>query len=163
MSRKILSMLCAGLVLAGGVAHAETRVAKPVPVYDPALAKALGADEHGMRSYVLVILKTGPKKATDKAERARIFEGHFANMGRLAFEGKLAVAGPLDGKEDRRGIFILATADIDEAKTWVATDPVIQSGEMVAEYHKFFSSAALMMVNEVHGKIEKPKSTAPAR
>jgi hypothetical protein len=34
---------------------------------------------------------------------------------------------------------------------------------MVAEYHKFFSSAALMMVNEVHGKVEKPKSTAPAR
>jgi len=159
MSRKVLSMLCAGLLLAAGAAGAETRIAKPA-VYDAALAKSLGADEHGMRSYVLVILKTGPKKVTDKAERARIFAGHFANMGRLASEGKLAVAGPLDGKEERRGIFILATSDIDEARTWVATDPVIESGEMVAEYHKFFSSAALMMVNEVHGKIEKPKPAA---
>ena len=163
MSGKMSSMLCAVLLLAAAAGHAETRVARPAPVYDPALAKSLGADENGMRSYVLVILKTGPKKITDKAERARIFEGHFANMGRLAFEGKLAVAGPLDGKEDRRGIFILATGDIDEAKAWVATDPVISSGEMVAEYHKFFSSAALMMVNEVHGKIEKPKATAPVK
>jgi len=157
---KMMTMVCAGLLLASGFAGAETRVAKPAPVYDAALAKSLGADEHGMRSYVLVILKTGPKKATDKAERAKIFEGHFANMNRLAEDKKLAVAGPLDGKEDRRGIFILATGDIDEAKTWVETDPVIISGEMVAEYHKFFSSAALMMVNEVHGKLEKPKSPA---
>lgn len=160
MSNKILTMVCAGLVLASGAAYAETRVAKPAPMYDAALAKSLGADENGMRSYVLVILKTGPKKATDKAERAKIIEGHFANMSRLAEDGKLAVAGPLDGKEDRRGIFILATGNIDEARTWASTDPIIQSGEMVAEYHRFFSSAALMMVNEVHGKIEKPKTPA---
>ena len=159
MSRTMLTMLTMSsfsLLLAMAPAVAETRVAQ-APVYDAALARSLGADEHGMRSYVLVILKTGPKKATDKAERAKIFEGHFANMNRLAAEGKLAVAGPLDGKEERRGIFILATPDIDEAKTWVATDPVIQSGEMVAEYHKFFASAALMIVNEFHGRIEKKK------
>jgi len=159
MSRKMLTMLTMlnfSLLLATAPAVAETRVAQ-APVYDAALARSLGADEHGMRSYVLVILKTGPKKATDKAERAKIFEGHFANMNRLAAEGKLAVAGPLDGKEERRGIFILATPDIDEAKTWVATDPVIRSGEMVAEYHKFFGSAALMIVNEFHGRIEKKK------
>lgn len=159
MSRTMLTMLTMSsfsLLLAMAPAVAETRVAQ-APVYDAALARSLGADEHGMRSYVLVILKTGPKKATDKAERARIFEGHFANMKRLAADGKLAVAGPLDGKEERRGIFILATPDVDEAKTWVATDPVIQSGEMVAEYHKFFASAALMIVNEFHGRIEKKK------
>jgi len=100
---KMMTMACAGLLLVGGVVNAKTPVAKSAPVYDAALAKSLGADEHGMRSYVLVILKTGPKKATDKAERAKIFEGHFANMNRLAEDGKLAVAGPLDGKEDRRG------------------------------------------------------------
>ena len=31
------------------------------------------------------------------------------------------------------------------------------NGEMVAEYHKFFVSAALMAVNELHAKIQKPK------
>ena len=42
-----------------------------------------------------------------------------------------------------------------EAKKFVATDPVIVNGEMVAEYHKFFGSAALMAVNDIHARIEK--------
>ncbi|MGJ9416817.1 YciI family protein [Massilia sp. CMS3.1] len=125
------------------------------PVYDAELAKSLGADERGMRAYVLVILKTGPNKMADGEARTNMFKGHFANIGKLAGEKKLVLAGPLDGKEGRRGIFVFNTPDIEAAKSWVATDPVIVNGEMVAEYHKFYGSAALMMVNEVHGKIEK--------
>ena len=125
------------------------------PAYDAALATSLGADERGMRQYVLVILKTGPNKMAEGEARNAMFKGHFANMGRLAGEKKLVLAGPLDGKEGRRGIFVFNTPEIDAAKSWVATDPVIINGEMLAEYHKFYGSAALMMVNEVHGKIEK--------
>lgn len=142
-------LLAASMPAAAQVAQAET------PAYDAALAKSLGADERGMRPYVFVILKTGPRKIEDKAERDKIFQGHFANMGRLAAEKKLVVAGPLDGKEGRRGIFVIATPDIEEAKRYVGTDPVITSGLMEAEYHKLYGSAALMMVNEVHNKIEK--------
>lgn len=155
MSKKMLMVLCASLLLATQPAVAQTKTAEPAPQYDAELARSLGADERGMRSYVLVILKTGPKSIEDKAERAKIFQGHFANMERLAAEKKLAVAGPLDGKEGRRGIFIIATPDIEEARRYVATDPVIISGLMEAEYHKLYGSAALMMVNEVHGKIQK--------
>ena len=39
----------------------------------------------------------------------------------------------------------MATPDIEQARSWVDTDPVITSGEMVAEYHKLYGSAALMM------------------
>ena len=155
MSKKMLTMLGCALLFAMQPASAQTKAAEPAPQYDAELAKSLGADERGMRSYVLVILKTGPKKIEDKAERAKIFEGHFANMGRLAAEKKLALAGPLDGKEGRRGIFVMATPDIEEARRLVDTDPVIISGLMEAEYHKFFASAGLMMVNEVHNKIQK--------
>lgn len=122
---------------------------------DPELAKSLGADERGMRSYVLVILKTGSHRVPDGEARKKMFEGHFANMQRLAAEKKLLMAGPLDGVDGWRGLFVFNTPDIEEAKRLVATDPVISNGEMVAEYHKFYGSAALMMVNEVHGKIEK--------
>jgi uncharacterized protein YciI len=125
------------------------------PSYDAALANSLGADERGMRQYVLVILKTGPNKMPAGEARNAMFKGHFANMGKLAGEKKLVLAGPLDGKEGRRGIFVFNTPDIEVAKSWVATDPVIINGEMAAEYHAFYGSAALMMVNEVHGKIEK--------
>jgi len=69
--------------------------------FDPELAKRLGADERGMKMYVLCILKTGPKDAEIKGDaRKEIFAGHFANIGRLADEGKLAVAGPFE-KNDK--------------------------------------------------------------
>ena len=79
----------------------------------------------------------------------------MANIRRLASEGKLALAGPLDGVDGWRGLFVLATPDIATAKTYVATDPVIIHGEMVAEYHEFYGSAGLMMMNEIYQKISK--------
>lgn len=157
MSRTMLAVMGAALLFALPGASAQTKTAGPAPQYDAELAGTLGADERGMRSYVLVILKTGPKNIEDKAERAKIFEGHFANMGRLAAEKKLVLAGPLDGKEGRRGIFVMATPDIEEASRLVATDPVIISGLMEADYHKLYGSAALMMVNDVHNKIQKKR------
>ena len=33
------------------------------------------------------------------------------------------------------------------------TDPVIRNGEMVAEYHSWYGSAATMMVAELHEKL----------
>lgn len=143
------------LALSALLALPFAAAAQTAPTYDADLAKSLGADERGMRQYVLVILKTGPNKVPEGDARKAMFKGHFANMGKLAGEKKLVLAGPLDGQEGRRGIFVFNTPDIETARTWVALDPVISNGEMVAEYHKFYGSAALMMVNEVHGKIEK--------
>ncbi|MGO4376730.1 YciI family protein [Pseudoduganella sp. RAF53_2] len=126
------------------------------PAYDAELARSLGADDHGMRRYVFVVLRTGPNKVPAGQERTEMFAGHMANIQRLANEGKLAYAGPLDGVEGARGIFIFAVDSIDEARKLVATDPVIIKGEMVAEYHAHFGSAALMGVNQTHSKIIKP-------
>jgi uncharacterized protein YciI len=123
--------------------------------YDEALAKKVGADENGMRKYVLVILKTGPKKVPDGPERQEMFKGHFANIERLANEGVLAVAGPLDGVDGWRGLFILAVDSVEEARKHVATDPVIIKGEMIAEYHNHYGSAALMLVNDLHKEVAK--------
>jgi len=123
--------------------------------YDPALAEAVGADANGMRRYVLVILKTSPTPVPAGPARDEMFKGHFANMKRLAGEGKLALAGPLDGVDGWRGLFILAVSDIDEAKALVATDPVVAQGEMIPEFHRYYGSAALMLVNEGHRKVAK--------
>src|SRR4051812_22808355 len=110
--------------------------------YDEALAKRVGADERGMHKFVLVILKTGPHRVPDGPERQEMFKGHFANMERLAAQGVLVMAGPLDGVDGWRGLFMFAVDTIDEARKYVATDPVIMSGEMVAEYHEHYGSAA---------------------
>lgn len=37
----------------------------------------------------------------------------------------------------------------------ILCDPVIRSGEMIAEYHRHYASAALMLVNEAHEKVAK--------
>ena len=126
------------------------------PSFDAELASKVGADADGMRGFVFVLLKTGPKRVPDGPERDAMFQGHFANIDRLAAEGKLVLAGPFDGTAGWRGMFVLATDDVDEAKQLVATDPVIQKGEMIAEYHKYFGSAALMLINELHGRIDRP-------
>ena len=136
-------------------AHAQTAAEADKPAFDAELARSVGADEYGMKSYVLVVLKTGPNKVPAGAERDEMFKGHFANMKRLGAEGKLALAGPFDGVDGWRGLFVFAVSDIEEAKQLVATDPVISKGEMIAEYHKYYGSAALMLVNGAHAKIAK--------
>ena len=144
------------VVLAGGCAGVSLAADPPAPAYDAQLASQLGADERGMRQYVMVILKTGPNPKPKGPERDAMFKGHFANIQRLADAGKLALAGPFDGVDGWRGMFIFAVKDIDEARQLTATDPVIASGEMVAEYHQYYGSAALMQVNQTHKRIMKP-------
>lgn len=132
----------------------------PASSFDPALAKRLGADEHGMRRYVLVVLKTGPKRVPEGEQRKAMFAGHFANMERLSKEGKLVLAGPfLDDPTGWRGLFVFAVSDLEEAKRLVATDPVIVQGEMVAEYHPWYSSAAIVQVPQVHETLAAPAKT----
>jgi len=153
---RTVSSFFAALILCAftGISAADS----PAPAYDAQLASKLGADEHGMRQYVMVILKTGPTPKPKGKERDEMFKGHFANIQRLADQGKLVLAGPFDGVDGWRGMFIFAVKDIEEAKLLTATDPVIASGEMVAEYHKYYGSAAIMQINETHERITKPGS-----
>jgi uncharacterized protein YciI len=131
--------------------------ADPAATYDPELAKRLGADERGMKSYVLCILKTGPKDGEIKGdERKAIFAGHFANIGRLADEGKLALAGPF-GKNEKswRGLYVFNVATVEEAEKLVVLDPAVKAGVFVHELTPWYGSAGLMVVNETHKRLEK--------
>ncbi len=148
----LLAMLAS--FLSCGLAFAQTADETPAG-FDATLAGRLGADDYGMRAYVLVVLKTGPTPMAPGPARDEMFKGHFANMKRLAQEGKLALAGPLDGVDGWRGLFVFAVADVDEARRLAETDPVIRNGEMIAEYHKYYGSAALMQVNDTHARIAR--------
>src|SRR4051812_42372031 len=101
------------------------------PNYDKALADSLGANDYGMKAYVLVILKSGSNTSLSKAASDSLFSGHIQNIIRLASEGKLVVSGPMK-KNDRayRGIFILNVAEIEAAKALLAADPAI-SGNLL--------------------------------
>ena len=129
--------------------------AKTKPAYDAELAKRLGADKMGMRKYVLAILKTGPAQITDKEERARRFQGHFGMINRLAEEGKLSVAGPFSDGGEYRGLYIFNVETIEEAQKLTETDPSIKAGIFRVEFIKWYGSAALMEVNNIHNRISQ--------
>lgn len=126
--------------------------------YDAALAAKLKGNDNGMKSYVFVILKTGTHNPTDKAERDSVFAGHMRNMGRLADEGKLVMAGPF-GKNDLnyRGIFIMNTDSVGQAREWVNTDPGVQAKVFDVELLPFYGSAAIQETLNIHKKISKYK------
>ena len=126
------------------------------PAYDSTLAKSLGADDYGMKSYILAILKTGTYQTTDKAIIDSLFRGHMDNINRLAEAGQLIVAGPL-GKNDKqyRGIFILNTTSLEEAARWLDIDTAINSKLLEVEYFPWYGSAALPAYLPVHRTIEK--------
>ncbi len=147
------------LIIAGLLAFAAGSQAQTTnPKYDAELAKKLGADDYGMKSYVLVILKTGPAKMEDKDKLQALFRGHMANIQRLADQGTLVVAGPLGKNEQTyRGIFIFDVKTIAEAKELVLTDPAVKEKVFDAEFFEWYGSAALPEYLKAHGKIEKLK------
>jgi uncharacterized protein YciI len=154
----ILALFAISTFVLGCLAQ-ETKKGASDPIYDSELAKKLGADERGMKMYVLCILKTGPKDAEIKGKsRDDIFAGHFANIGRLADEGKLAVAGPFERNErNYRGLYVFNVPTIEEAEKLVVLDPAVKAGIFVPEFTLWYASAALMATNEIHKKIEKPQ------
>ncbi|AWA30147.1 hypothetical protein HYN48_08670 [Flavobacterium magnum] len=128
------------------------------PVYDEALAKKLNADSHGMRKYVFCLLRTGSNTSASQQEMTALFEGHMANINKMAADGKLSVAGPF-GKNDRnyRGIYIFNVDSIEEAKALTENDPAIKANVLEAEFTLFYCTAALQQIPELHEKIAKEK------
>ncbi|MGC4022476.1 MAG: YciI family protein [Cyclobacteriaceae bacterium] len=75
----------------------------------------------------------------DKAELPKpkldsIMKGHFANIEKMANEGKLVVAGPFEGGG---GIFIFNANSISQVKDWLKNDPGIQSNRWNVEMLPF--------------------------
>lgn len=155
----LFSFICG--LLAAGAAAGQTMpeaATKSKPVYDAELAKRLGADKLGMRKYVLALLKTGPNDAsiTDKEKRAELFKGHFGMINRLAAEGKLSLAGPFDDeRKEYRGLYVFNVETIEEAQKLTETDPSIKAGIFRVEFIKWYGSAALMEVNDIHNRISQ--------
>ena len=127
--------------------------------FDQKLADSLGADQRGMKTYLLVILKTGPKdkEISDKKQRDELFKGHFSNMSEMVKAGKLKLAGPFATKNELgyRGIFLLDVKDEEEAKALLQNDPTIKNGVFEVEILPWFGSAAIPMHLKYHEKISK--------
>lgn len=122
-------------------------------VFDAEMAKTLGADQYGMKKYVIAFLKTGPNPSKDSTARMEMQKAHMDNINRMVEEGVLVLAGPfLDGGE-LRGIYVFDVETVEEARKWTATDPAVQAGVFEMELHPWYGSAAIMKIKEMHEKI----------
>jgi uncharacterized protein YciI len=146
--------ICLALLFCIGFISASAQTTNPK--YDSTLAKKVGADDYGMKSYVFVILKTGDNVSTDKKIKDSCFAGHMKNMDRLVKENKLVVAGPF-GKNDNnfRGLFILNVKTIEEAKALLETDPAVKARYLAPEMYPWYGSAALSEYLEASDKVWK--------
>ena len=145
------------LVLAMSVTTISFAQEKTTNNFDATLAKEMGADDYGMRKYVMAFLKKGPNRTLDKEKAKELQAAHMENIGRLAKEGKLAIAGPFLDDGELRGIYIFNVETIAEAKKLTESDPAIKAGSLVMELHPWYGSAALGLVNKYHDKISKVK------
>lgn len=140
-------------VFASAQSEKNTETKKPIPAFDAELAKQFGADDYGMKQYVFVILKTGAAKIDDAEKRKQLQNGHMENINRLADAGKLVLAGPLMDGGNMRGLYIFNVTTIEEAKELVKTDPAIREGLFDVEFTKWYGSAVLMQVSDLHKKV----------
>lgn len=123
--------------------------------YDSIAVKKYGADQYGMRQYVMAFLKKGPNRDRSDEEASALQTAHLKNIGRLAEEGKLALAGPFLDDGDIRGIYIFNVTTIEEAEALTKTDPAIAAGSLVMDLKPWYGSAGLMAVNDIHQTLQK--------
>ncbi|WP_395373472.1 YciI family protein [Marinicella sp. W31] len=124
--------------------------------YDNVLAEKLGADEYGMKTYVMAMLKKGPNRNQTPEEAAELQRAHMDNIGRMAQAGQLVLAGPFMPNDDGlQGIYIFNVDSVEKAKALTETDPAVKAGRLVMELYPWYGSAALMLVNEEHKKVAK--------
>ncbi len=141
----ILFIFCLGI----SVSYAQNS-------FDEDLANKLGADEYGMKKYIVAFLYRGDQvDEYSPEEQAEIQRGHMDNITKLAEEGKMVLAGPFFGNDDLRGLFFFAVETIEEAEALTKSDPAIEAGVLKMDLKEWYGSAALGMLMEISEKISK--------
>lgn len=105
------------------------------------VSSAAPPEEYEMTTYYVAFLYRGPAwSPEDTPERAKIQEGHMANIRRMAETGKLLVAGPFTDDGDLRGLFVFRTGTLEEAKAMAEQDPAVKAGRLRLEWHPWFAA-----------------------
>lgn len=126
--------------------------------YNKALADSLGADEYGMKWYVLVMLKTGTKQIKSRDSLQWLYKGHIETINEMTSSGTLIVTGPM-GKNDKnfRSFYILNTSKTEEAQKLMNENPAVKFGLFDAEYFFWYGPAALPLYKRFQSTVEAKK------
>lgn len=133
----------------------QKKSAPPQVKFNAEKAKKLGADELGMRNYVIGFMRAGPVKLTNSREMTLLRQAHLKNMQKLSTEGKLLVAGPFTDNKSLKGFYIFDVSTVEEAQILTISDPAIQAGALILELHPWYGTAALKEIPDIHRQIQK--------
>jgi uncharacterized protein YciI len=133
----------------------STHQEKATQSFDAVKAAKYGADDYGMKKYVMAFLKKGPNREIDSVKANELQMAHLKNIFKMADEGKLVLAGPFMDNDSIRGIYIFNVQTLEEARKLTETDPAIQAGSLVMELREWYGSAALMEVTAISKTITK--------
>lgn len=136
-----------------------TELMAPEAKFDSIFAQKLGADDYGMKKYVMAFLKKGPKRDQDSTTVAQLQKAHLQNIGRMAESGKLVLAGPFEDDGEVRGIYIFNVETVEEAQALTASDPAIQAGRLAMELHPWYGSAVLPVIVPLHNRLKQTSIT----
>jgi uncharacterized protein YciI len=113
----------------------------------------------------VLLLRTPKWGEGAEAERKKDFEGHFANMKRMAAEGKLVLAGPFEKGADNDGHFaglFLLTVDTAEAvRKETAQDPTVRNGRFEMQIIPWWGPVGITYP-ELEKILKEQPASAPA-
>ncbi|MEP7108889.1 MAG: YciI family protein [Ferruginibacter sp.] len=140
---KMICFFVCSALLTGFIAFGQDQQAKPKKPGDE------------IEQYWFILLKTGPNKDFDSTAKAKLFEGHMANINKLYYDGILKVAGPF-GKNDFtwRGIFIFDCKTKEEAEKIALSDPAVAAGLFAVDIVPWYGAP---IGSFTHGKPKKDK------
>jgi len=143
-------------------ANTGVSAARPVQAqgYDAALAARLGADEYGMKNYVLCFLKPGKQRLMMVSELETLDTKHLQYLQQQVDKGLLVMMGMFpDGGEFYEQL-VFNTEDTAVANSIMRQDPKVQAEIVVPEFHRWYGPAALPELKPIHERITR-KSFEP--
>jgi uncharacterized protein YciI len=125
----------------------------------------LASEGRAVRDYVFVFIRTGPLRTPTPEQSQEAMQGHFANMGRLADDGKLLIAGPYADPRptpDHRGLFVMDETEVAKGLELANTDPAAVMGVFVMSAHRFTTDRPLTDLPRLEKEDEARRLADPA-
>ncbi|MBI1182641.1 hypothetical protein GC194_00105 [bacterium] len=127
--------------------------------FDSTLAKQLGADKFGMKTYTLCFLNPGPPTLIAIDELQQINQEHFKLISQMSEQGYVVLAGTFP-KPKQHAEMLVFTVDEQKVRELMADDPKIQRGLLTMDFTPWYSSAALPELAKVHQRIDANAHTS---
>jgi uncharacterized protein YciI len=106
-------------------------------------APAADAEPRELR-YVVFLRRNPARLPMHQSIREAIMKAHMANIQKMADEGVLVAAGPMDDKEGTiEGIFVLKAPSQDEARRIAAKDPTVLGNRNTIDVHPWLAPAGI--------------------